>query len=45
MTNVFEHDFEANLEKHEEKKTIDDILNEVSKNKKKKEVNVTSCQL
>ena len=25
MTNVFEHDFDANLEKHEEKKTIDDI--------------------
>ena len=30
MTNVFEHDFEANLEKHEEKKTIDDILNELA---------------
>ena len=37
MTNVFEHDFDANLEKHEEKKTIDDILKEVSKYIKKKD--------
>ena len=37
MTKVFEHDFEKNLEQHEEKKTIEDILNEVSRYMKKQE--------